>query len=333
MRQSFGALSFGAAPVVQTNDVDEARDLLCRAYVPLDIDPVDRSPLDLQMSATDLGVLTAGHVHFGGEVRVLIPDVYSYHVDIPLSGQAKNAWDDGYQDVALASVSAGVFNPGVPVDITWSPGCGQICLMVSDQVIRRQLEMMLDQPVFAPVQFERRLDLRGPSSASWFGLVNILTREAHRPNGMLSHQLTRDNLQQLMINCLLLMQPHNYTKALHAGGRPASVGVVRRAIELMQTFPEVSWTTAKLAEKVGLSARALQKSFARAGEVPPMTYLRHVRLHRAHTELLNADPRSVTVTSVASRWGFLHFGRFSQQYHQQFGESPSVTLRSGCARR
>lgn len=103
----------------------------------------------------------------------------------------------------------------------------------------------------------------------------------------------------------------------------------------MRAVPEASWTTAKLAQETGLSARALQRSFARADQMPPMAYLRYVRLHRAHAELLNADPRSVTVTAVASRWGFLHFGRFAQQYYQQFGESPSVTLRGrdGHARR
>lgn len=330
-----GASSFVAAPVVQTNDVDEARELLGRAYLPLEVNPIGRAPLDLRMSAADLGVVTAGYVQFGGEVRVRVPDVHSYHVDIPLSGQATNAWDDGHHDVAVASVSAGIFSPDVPVDITWSPGCGQICLMVSAQEMRRQLEAMLDQPVLAAVEFERRLNLGGPPSASWLELVTILMREANRPDGMLSHRLAEDNLQQLIIQSLLLMQPHNYTEALHAGEPPSSVGVVRRAIELMRTYPEASWTTAKLAQKSGLSARALQKSFARAGELPPMTYLRHLRLHRAHAELLNADPRSVTVTAVAGRWGFLHFGRFAQQYYRQFGESPSVTLRghNGRARR
>jgi AraC-like DNA-binding protein len=335
MRRSVGVVSVGSAPVVQTNDVDEARELLDRAYVPLEINPIGRCPLDLQMSSAEHGVLTAGYIQFGGEVRLRVPDVRSYHVDIPLSGQATNGWDDGHQDMAVASVSAGIFMPDMPVDITWSSGCRQICLMVSAQEMRRQLETMLDQPVLAAVEFERRLNLKTPSSASWLELVTVLMREANRPDGLLSHRLAKDNLQHLLIQYLLLMQPHNYTEALRAGERPSSVGVVRRAIELMRTYPEASWTTAKLAQKTGLSARALQKSFARAGELPPMTYLRHLRLHRVHAELLNADPRSVTVTAVASRWGFFHFGRFAQQYYQQFGESPSVTLsgRNGRARR
>ncbi|MCV7345888.1 AraC family transcriptional regulator [Mycolicibacterium rhodesiae] len=321
--------------MAQTSDVDEARDLLGRAYLPLDIDPIGCGPLDLHMSAAKLGVLTAGYVQFGGEVKVRIPDVQSYHVDIPMSGQVTNSWGDGRQDVAVAPESAGVFTPGIPVDIGWSPGCGQICLMIPTREMMQQLETMLGQASLAPVAFERRLDLQTPSSISWLELVTVLMRDANRPGGVLSHRLAEDNLQHLIVQFLLLMQPHNHSAALRSDERPSSAGVVRQAIELMRAFPEASWTTAKLAQETGLSARALQRSFARADQMPPMAYLRYVRLHRAHAELLNADPRSVTVTAVASRWGFLHFGRFAQQYYQQFGESPSVTLRGrdGHARR
>jgi transcriptional regulator GlxA family with amidase domain len=60
-----------------------------------------------------------------------------------------------------------------------------------------------------------------------------------------------------------------------------------------------------------------------------MTYLRHLRLNRVHSTLLDADPRSVTVTAVACRWGFVHLGRFAAQYRQVFGEYPSTTLGVG----
>ncbi|MDX1891674.1 AraC family transcriptional regulator [Mycolicibacterium sp. 050158] len=332
MRRSSRVVDLGTASAVRTNDVDEARDLLGRAYLPLDIDPIGCAALDLQMNAADLGVMTAGYVHFGGEVRLRASDVHDYHIDIPLSGQATNAWDDGYEDVAVASVSAGIFMPDMPVDLAWSPDCGQICLMIPAREMLRQLAMMLDHSVTAALEFERRLDLTGPSSASWLDLVNVLVREANRPDGLLSHRLAKANLQHSIIQCLLQMQPHNYTEVLLADGSTSSVRVARRAIELIRAYPETPWTTASLAREMGLSARALQKSFARADEVPPMTYLRHVRLDRARDELLSADPKSVTVTAVAIRWGFLHFGRFAQQYCRRFGESPSATLRGDSAR-
>jgi AraC-like DNA-binding protein len=59
-----------------------------------------------------------------------------------------------------------------------------------------------------------------------------------------------------------------------------------------------------------------------------MTYLREVRLLRIHSELREVDPDTVTVGALASRWGFLHAGRFAAAYKRKFGCSPSTTLRS-----
>jgi AraC-like DNA-binding protein len=328
-RRVVGELRFWSAPPVQTSDVDEAREVLKAAYLPLEVNPVGRDPLDMRMTAVQLPLLTAGYIHFGGEVKLRAPDVRSYHINIPLSGHAINSWDDGQQQIAAASVSAGIFMPGIPTDSAWSSGCQHICLMIPEQELRRQLETMLDRPVHARLEFERNLDLTATSAASWLELVTILQREADRPDGLLSHPLAAGNLERLLIEGLLLTQPHNHTGALSNGARPASPAVVTRAIDLMRTHPEAPWTTGKLAQKTGVGARALFKAFERSGELPPMTYLRHLRLNRVHSTLLDADPRSVTVTAVASRWGFVHLGRFAAQYYQVFGEYPSTTLGVG----
>jgi len=59
-------------------------------------------------------------------------------------------------------------------------------------------------------------------------------------------------------------------------------------------------TVADIAAAVGLSVRALDDGFHRYVGTPPMTYLRQVRMVRAHEELLAADPE-LTTASVVSR--------------------------------
>lgn len=216
--------------------------------------------------------------------------------------------------------------PDMSTEIEWSAGCEQSCIMISAREMHLQLESMLGDTVHAPVEFEHNLDLTAASAASWLGLVTIIRREGGRADGLLSHPLAAANLQRLLIEGLLLMQPHNYTHALSEGVRPASPVVVVRAIELMRTHPEAPWTAGLLAQHTGIGARALTKAFARSGEQPPMTYLRQLRLKHVQLTLLDADPRSVTVSAVASRWGFVHLGRFAEQYYQAFGERPSATL-------
>jgi transcriptional regulator GlxA family with amidase domain len=57
-----------------------------------------------------------------------------------------------------------------------------------------------------------------------------------------------------------------------------------------------------------------------------MAHVRDVRMRRAHEDLTNAG-ENVTVSQIASRWGFFEFGRFAGQYRKIYGETPSQTLR------
>ncbi|HZA09676.1 helix-turn-helix domain-containing protein [Mycobacterium sp.] len=146
--------------------------------------------------------------------------------------------------------------------------------------MRRQLEGMLNRPVRKRITFARSLSLDTAASRNWFDLVRILAREAGQPHGVLSHRLAVENLQQLLIQGLLLIQPHNYADTLAESERSTNAAVVKR-----------------------------------------------LRLHKVHAELLNSCAGTATVSTVAARWGFLHMGRFAEQYHQLFGENPSQTLR------
>jgi AraC-like DNA-binding protein len=56
-----------------------------------------------------------------------------------------------------------------------------------------------------------------------------------------------------------------------------------------------------------------------------MQFLRKLRLERAHDDLSQPN-QGASVTGTASRWGFLHFGRFAAEYQMRFGEKPSQTL-------
>ena len=63
------------------------------------------------------------------------------------------------------------------------------------------------------------------------------------------------------------------------------------------------------------------------GVVPPCRHLRMVRLFQVRRALSSAHGQVVTVTAIATSFGFAELGRFSVEYRKVFGESPSVTLR------
>jgi AraC-like DNA-binding protein len=58
-----------------------------------------------------------------------------------------------------------------------------------------------------------------------------------------------------------------------------------------------------------------------------MAYLREVRLRCEHQTLLESDPSSVTVSSVAYRWGFTNLGQFAAARAARYGETPREALR------
>lgn len=59
----------------------------------------------------------------------------------------------------------------------------------------------------------------------------------------------------------------------------------------------------------------------------PKRYFHVRRMYMVRRALLQADRHAVTVTEIATRYGFWEFGRFSVQYRALFGETPSATLR------
>ena len=86
-------------------------------------------------------------------------------------------------------------------------------------------------------------------------------------------------------------------------------------------------TRAKLATAAGVSIRTLSRGFAARWGTGPMAFLKKRRMEATYRELLGADSCERSVTEIACRYVFTHFGRFSGEYRSAFGESPSQTLR------
>jgi AraC-like DNA-binding protein len=325
-----GAAISDWAPLMDTADIDEATALLRPAFFPVDIAPSGRNPLHIRIMAERLPLLSVGYLELGGEAVLRAAGIPGYHVTIAVSGHTVTKWGDRHASTVTAPGAATLFKPGADGELTCSQDCAQFGVKIAPSAMHHELESLLNRPVHAPVEFARRLDLTDAATLDWLTLVGVLGRQAGRVNGLLRHRLAVANLQQLLIEGLLLTQPHNYTDELSDDGMPASQAVVKRAIDLMRCYPESAWTTAELARATGVSSRALQKAFARSGEPPPMTYLRQLRLHRVRCELADASRTGsqAAVTTAAGRWGFVHLGRFAQQYRQLFGESPSQTVRN-----
>src|SRR5690242_3870794 len=98
------------------------------------------------------------------------------------------------------------------------------------------------------------------------------------------------------------------------GARPPSL---RRSVAFIHENADSEIGLAEIAAAANLTPRAVQYLFRRHLGMTPLEYLRCVRLALAHRDLQAADPAIDTVTSIATRWGFSHAGRFSVTYRQR----------------
>jgi len=107
--------------------------------------------------------------------------------------------------------------------------------------------------------------------------------------------------------------------------------VARRAYRHLLEATEDVPTIRELCAITGASYSTLERGYRETYGMAPQAHIKAMRLSRARKDLLHpAD--NMSVTSVAVCWGFFELGRFSVQYRQRFGESPSETLRQARAK-
>jgi AraC-like DNA-binding protein len=104
--------------------------------------------------------------------------------------------------------------------------------------------------------------------------------------------------------------------------------VMRRLRDLLEINSDRALYIPEICSAVGVPERTLRACCHDYLGMSPMHYLLLRRMHLAQRALSNAEPGTTTVTEIATRFGFWHFGRFAGSYRSIFGESPSATLLS-----
>ncbi|MDX1380634.1 MAG: AraC family transcriptional regulator [Xanthomonadales bacterium] len=141
------------------------------------------------------------------------------------------------------------------------------------------------------------------------------------PAGLLDPEAQHDAAQRLlrgMLEQVDLPQVH-----LNARDR---YRILRRANRYLDRRLGEPVSIADLCRATGAAERTLHHVFHRQYGLPPMAYLKQLRLNRAREEMQSARS-SDNVTQIALRCGFSHLGRFAADYRRLFGELPSQALR------
>lgn len=312
-----------------TTDLDEARAHIASVFCWFELGLVGKdSHLRARQNSVRLDAVTLNYLDYGAEVRIVPGELESFFlVQLPLSGLCRVR--GGSQEIVASPEMASVPSPTEFLDMHFAPRCPKLIVKLTRAAVEATVERLLGRPLLEPVVFDLGMPVTSGPGRAWFGLVQTLLADLAQPlDGRLTAQpVALAQLEQALITTLLLAQPSNYHEALAAEAPSAGPSTIRCAARLVEERAHEHLTTEQLAAAVCVSVRSLQRGFRSTFGMSPTEFLRSTRLRRARADLLASDPASSSVTAVATRWGFLHLGRFSQAYRQAFGESPSETLR------
>lgn len=274
-----------------------------------------------------IGPVGLGEMNVLREWTVACEDVGAYyHVQLPVSGRFRLLYRGA--DLLSSPRVSPVGQPDQgPFVGTWGAGYRALCVSMERSAVDAALARLLGERVPRRVVFQPAMDLASSAGRAWAGFLLSVQRQMGTPGGLLSQPMVAAPLAEALINGFLLAAPHSYSEAVRDPVPAAAPAAVRAAVNLIEADPRAPLTVSGLAAHSGVSVRTLQNGFRRHFGMPPLAYLREVRLRRAHEDLAAADPFAVSVADVARRWGFGHLGRFAAAHTAKYGQTPLRTLR------
>jgi AraC-like DNA-binding protein len=223
--------------------------------------------------------------------------------------------------------SAAVFAPEGPVAMRWDTGSKIRLFKIDRWAVEDALSdalgrQLTSQPDFVPVMRTDAVPTR-----SFLNMLLLFAEQFFRPDGLVGQPLVGLPFVDSLVRGLLLAAEHSQRGAITGEEQPVLPRGIRTAVDIMEAEADLPLTLSAIAARSQVSVRSLQLAFKRHLGMSPMSYLREVRLRRAHQTLIESDPSTVTVASVAYDWGFTNLGRFAAAHAARYREPPAKTLR------
>ncbi len=308
----------------QSTDLDEARERVAAVFCPHRLDTTGGG-FDARHHHLPGQRLSLNYIEYGARTRIVPGELeHFYLVQIPLSGGAaiRNGSDAYDSDPGHAAV----LNPHLPTAMDWSAGTRQVLVQISRSAMQDHLAAALGGPADRPLTFHGPMDLASGAGAALRRLVLWLVAETDAGAPPFGAGLMARQIENAVLSGVIEAAEHDHRAQIgraRAAPRPRHL---RLAEGFIDSHLDQQITLEDVAAAAGISPRALQLTFRQHRGTTPLGYWRDVRLDRAHADLEAGAP-GTSVTGVALKWGFGHFGRFSQVYRERFGVSPRDSLR------
>lgn len=231
-----------------------------------------------------------------------------------------------HQSFRASSGNAAIVSPFDKFEIEIDRHCVQNFISISKPLLENTLENLIGRPIEAPIQFEHMMRGNQPKIKAWWNLIDFLNsyRQSNFNFDCLMPDIKQD-FERILVKALLLSQPHNYSHFIFSE-KDNDPEYLKRALQFIQTNIHQNICQDDLEHIAGVSKQKLSKTFKERLQMSPLSYIRYYRLKCIYEELARSKDKK-NITTIAMKWGVSHLGRFSIEYKQQFGESPSETIR------
>ncbi len=311
---------------IVSRDADELSEILGKRMFPASVRPLgDSREFCAEVIANFFDFVFEIAVPSGAVMKK--PDgagLDAYSLVVPLEGAVELKVGSGR--VRATPGMAGFGESPAICEYHISPGSRFLAITIDRAEMTRHLSDLIERPATRPLDFASSVDLATDAGLTIKAMAASLEAGLTGTAPLLRSPIALQRMKEAMIALLLEGVPHRFSNEIHGPVTAVSPHYVKRAIEFMWANASRSISTSEIAAECGVGPRALNSGFRRFKAMSMMAYLREIRLSAVRREL--RDPGAVaSIATIAQKWGFSHFGRFSSEYEKRFGELPSQTRR------
>lgn len=286
----------------------------------------DPDEFSLTQRVGRMGPVTLSEIAVGADFSMDGGEVCrSYRVLIVQSGRVEGVHRG--TTVRSGPGAAAVYAPEGLAGSRWAAGSRITCLKIDRTAVDDALSHAVGRRVTAHPDFTPLLPVAAAPTRSWLNMVGLFREQFFRSDSVVNLPLVGLPFVDSLVRGFLLAAEHPHRKVVAGGKHQIAPRAIRAAVQIIEEEAHLPLTLSSIAKRSHVSVRTLQQGFQHHLGTSPMAYLREVRLRRAHQALLESDPATVTVASVAYRWGFSNLGRFAAAHAARYRELPAKTLR------
>ena len=313
----------GVHRLLQTQSLEEARQTVARKFCD--------HKLELNKGQTSVAVrhnhvagcaTSLNYMTYGSDVTIDPGALQSFYlVQVPLTGQARI--HHRRTEVFAGSCTATVLNPDRETQMQWSADCSKLLLQIDKQHLERVAQDLIGRELPGPIRFDPAVDLQ--DTGGQIIRRQIVTCARAVDDGTLYQRYQKSRTHQIeneLALALLTHQHNNISHMIAEANDELLPRAMRRALEFIHANLVEPIDLTQIAQAAEVNARTLQMGFRAKFGISPMRYVKNARLDLAHY-LLAAKDDPIRVTEAAFSSGFSHLGRFSRDYKQRFGQTPS----------